>query len=112
MANMSIFELIMLAAFGLSWPFAIHKSWTSRQTGGKSPVFLIALIIGYLAGITHKVLYSRDILIGFYALNLIMVSIDLALYFRNTRLEKARVAQTDAGQSLLEKGQPDSPRKK
>lgn len=88
MTNMSIFELIMLIAFGLSWPFAIHKSWVSRQTGGKSPVFLIALIIGYLAGITHKVLYSRDILIAFYTLNLIMVSVDLGLYFRNARLEK------------------------
>ena len=85
---MSIFELIMLIAFGLSWPFAIHKSWVSRQTGGKSPVFLIALIIGYLAGITHKILYSRDILIAFYTLNLIMVCIDLGLYYRNKRIEE------------------------
>jgi hypothetical protein len=32
--------------------------------------------------VTHKILYSPDWITGLYALNMIMVSIDLSLYFR------------------------------
>lgn len=83
---MSIFEIIMLVCFGFSWPFSIYKSWKSKKVGSKSLTFLVLVVIGYLAGIIHKILYSRDYVIALYAINATMVLIDMALYFRNKRL--------------------------
>ena len=82
---MSPFEIAMLLCFGAAWPFSIFKSYTSRQNGGKSLLFLCVIVIGYVAGILHKVLYSMDVVIYLYALNGLMVLIDIALYLRNRR---------------------------
>lgn len=84
---MSIFEIIMLVCFGLAWPFSIYKSYKSRETTGKSVVFLYIVEIGYISGIVHKLLYSRDAVVFLYLLNALMVSADIALYYRNTRLQ-------------------------
>jgi hypothetical protein len=87
-ANLSIYEIIMLLCFGFAWPFSIVKSYRSQSTKGKSLLFLVALQIGYVSGILHKYFYKRDLVMILYLINLIMVSIDVALYFRNRRLEK------------------------
>ncbi len=92
---MSIFEALMLMSFGAAWPIQLYKSYTSRRTAGKSIVFSYVVIFGYLAGITHKLLYSRDIVLGLYILNFIMVSCDVLLYYRNKRIE-ANEAKTIA----------------
>lgn len=89
---MSIFEIGMLVAFGFAWPSNIYKSLKSRTAAGKSLTFQWAIIIGYICGITHKILYSNDIVLYLYILNLIMVSIDTLLYFRNRHLDKQRAA--------------------
>lgn len=86
---MSAFEIAMLVCFGISWPVSIRKSLVSRSTGGKSPLFMVLIITGYIAGIAHKALYNLDFVIILYALNAIMVSIDLGLYFRNRAMEQA-----------------------
>lgn len=86
--KMSIFEALMLLSFGAAWPTQIYKSYTSKKTAGKSVAFLYIVILGYLSGITHKILYSRDIVMVLYIINLIMVSIDICLYYRNKRIEK------------------------
>lgn len=78
---MSIFETGMLVCFGLSWPISIRKSIKSKDITGKSRLFLIIVIFGYISGIIHKIIYSRDSVIFLYALNLIMVAIDLYLCF-------------------------------
>lgn len=80
---MSIFEAMMLICFGAAWPFSIYRSYKSGKTAGKSVAFLFIVGIGYLAGLTHKILYSPDVVTYLYALNFTMVSIDIALYFRN-----------------------------
>ncbi|MCA1753474.1 MAG: hypothetical protein LC641_01995 [Spirochaeta sp.] len=80
---MSIFEIIMLVCFGMAWPFSIHKSYTSRQVGSKSLLFLVALLVGYISGVLHKVFFLYDAVIFLYILNGTMVSIDIALYIRN-----------------------------
>lgn len=80
---MSIFEILMLICFGAAWPFSIYRSWKSRCTAGKSVVFLWIVFFGYLSGITHKVTYCLDNVVYLYALNALLVGIDLALYFRN-----------------------------
>lgn len=82
---MSIFEIIMLACFGAAWPFSIYKSYRSRQTAGKSLLFLYVILIGYLSGVIHKLLYSKDPVIFLYLLNAAMVFTDLLLYYRNLR---------------------------
>jgi len=83
---MSIFEIIMLLCFGAAWPFSIYKSWTARSTRGKSLQFLIIVIIGYAAGILHKIFYNYDGVVFIYALNMAMVIVDTVLYVRNSRL--------------------------
>ena len=79
---MSIFEVFMLVCFGFSWPVSIAKALRTKVVTGKSPVFMAIVIIGYASGIVHKLLYSQDWVIILYAANLIMVAIDLALYFK------------------------------
>lgn len=83
---MSIFEIIMLICFGAAWPVSIYKSYTSRKISGKSVVFLFIIILGYISGIIHKLVYSFDPVIYLYILNSIMVTADIMLYFRNKRL--------------------------
>jgi len=83
---MSIFEIIMLVCFGAAWPLSIYKSYTSRTTEGKSVSFLIVILIGYVAGIFHKVLNQYDAVVYLYLLNFIMVLTDLLIYFRNRRI--------------------------
>lgn len=84
-----IFEFIMLVCFGLSWPISVYKSITSKSTQGKSCVFIVAIIVGYVAGILGKIV-SQEINFVFvlYCFNLIVVSIDLILYFINRHNEK------------------------
>ena len=88
---MSIFEAIMLICFGAAWPFSIYKSYVSYSVQGKSSFFLIIVLLGYVAGILHKLFFQYDMVIYLYLLNFIMVFIDFLLYLRNSRLEKTSV---------------------
>lgn len=90
---MSIFEALMLLSFGCAWPTQIYKSYTSRQNGGKSVVFLYIVIFGYICGIINKILYNRDIVMVLYFINLIMVTTDMCLYYRNKALEKRNLVE-------------------
>ncbi len=85
-----ILEFVMLLCFGLSWPISVYKSITSHSTKGKSPIFLIAIIVGYFAGISGK-LVGGDVtyVLILYCLNLLVVSVDLGLYFVNRHRERA-----------------------
>lgn len=85
---MSIYEAIMLLCFGAAWPFSIYKSYKSKSTNGKSSMFLIILIIGYISGILNKLIYNFDYVIYLYIINITMVSIDLILFMRNKRYEQ------------------------
>jgi hypothetical protein len=79
---MSLFEALMLLCFGLSWPVSIAKSLRTRVVTGKSPLFMSIVLVGYLSGIVHKCLYSRDAVLILYVLNTVFVAVDLRLYFR------------------------------
>ena len=72
----------MLLCFGAAWPFSIYKSIKTQRVSGKSPIFLIIVLIGYIAGIIHKILYNYDFVLFLYFINTIMVGIDTLLYFR------------------------------
>jgi len=84
---MSIFEAMMLVCFGASWPLDIYKSLKSRTTAGKSVMFMFVLCVGYIFGIINKIIYSRDIVLILYIINLLLVSFDIFLFYRNRRLE-------------------------
>ena len=91
-----IFEVIMIITFGVSWPVNVIKSYRSRTAKGKSLAFLLLIFFGYIAGIMSKIInvnYMAQIgtkwyVLFFYVLNLLMVGIDLILYFRNVRIDK------------------------
>ena len=86
--NFSVFEIGMLACFGFSWPVSIYKSVKSKSTKGKSVVFLLIIMLGYVFGITHKITYSRDIVLVLYILNSIMVAADIVIFFKNKKREE------------------------
>jgi hypothetical protein len=83
---MSIFEIGMLVCFGFAWPTAIHKSIKSKSIEGKSLLFIYVVMTGYVFGIVHKFMYSLDIVVILYIINLLMVFTDLMLYYRNKKL--------------------------
>lgn len=87
----SIFEILMLICFGAAWPFSIYKSYTSKSVEGKSPYFLLILILGYICGILNKVFYNFDKVFYLYVINLIMVSSDFILYLKNSKLKKDKI---------------------
>ena len=85
-----LFEAFMVIAFGISWPMSIIKSYNSRTAKGKSVVFLMFILFGYACGITSKLLGGTlTYVFVFYVINFIMVFVDLCIYFRNLRLDKA-----------------------
>lgn len=96
---MSIFEVIMLICFGAAWPSSIYKSITSKTTKGKSVFFLFIVLIGYVSGVLHKVYFNLDWVVYLYALNAVLVSVDIVLYWRNADLDRQRAAATVAVES-------------
>ena len=108
-----LLEALTIFCFGLSWPISIRKSYISRTAKGKSLFFEVFLLVGYAFGIARKAIQVFALgypLAGsgtlgtvvfilsfvFYVLNFIEISVDVALYFRNTKLDKLR----DAGDNV------------
>ena len=86
---MQLCESIMLLCFGASWPISVYKSIRSGSTKGKSVCFIIAIIIGYIFGIIGKIMAGQfTYVLVLYCLNLLVVTVDLALYFINGKREK------------------------
>jgi hypothetical protein len=88
---MSYLEVIMLICFGAAWPVSIYKSLKTRQVAGKSLLFLIVILTGYIAGVFHKLFFNYDKVIFLYMLNGVLVSVDIILYLRN-RLYQIRIS--------------------
>jgi hypothetical protein len=87
------FEAAMIICFGLSWPLSVVKSWRSRTTKGKSLLFEIFILIGYLCGIVGKLItHNITYVLIFYFINVVMVAFDLCLYYRNSKLDKQAAA--------------------
>lgn len=83
-----LLEAIMILSFGAAWPFSIVKSYRSRTAKGKSLFFMLVVEFGYLCGIASKFASGNiSYVLIFYFFNLFAVGIDLALYFRNRRLD-------------------------
>jgi len=87
-----ILEIAMLVCFGCSWPISVYKSIKIRTSVGKSAVFNILLIVGYVAGIVSKFLKMEPFMIanaadglkkGIFIFALIMYFVNLAMITAN-----------------------------
>ena len=86
---MQIFEVIMLICFGISWPVSVIKSFKTKSTKGKSLIFLLAIIIGYISGITGKIVNNNvNYVLVLYSINLFVVLFDFSLYLINRHNER------------------------
>jgi surface polysaccharide O-acyltransferase-like enzyme len=91
-----LMEVCMIVSFGCSWPVNVIKSYKVRTTKGKSLAFLVLISIGYVAGIISKFMNetymdefaTKWYVLIFYCINLVMVCIDILLYFRNCAIDK------------------------
>lgn len=96
-----LLEVLMILCFGLSWPISIRKSWVSRTAKGKSLFFEFFIWVGYIFGIARKFLLASQgpqdwmfyLAWFFYVLNLLEITVDMGLYFRNRKLDQAAAAQ-------------------
>lgn len=95
-----ILEVLMIVCFGLSWPVSIYKSYTSRTAKGKSLFFEVFIWLGYVFGIIRKCVEMSSgrtfgwlfyLVLAFYIINITEVTIDIMLFFRNVKLDKAAV---------------------
>lgn len=89
MAN--VFEILMLICFGFSWPVNFRKAIKSKTTKGVSLVFLFLIFIGYIFGISAKLLNnSVNYVVIFYGINLFFVTANIGIYFINRRNENIK----------------------
>ena len=86
----SIFETVMLLCFGFSWPMNLIKAYNAKTAKGTSLPFILLIIIGYVAGITAKIVTGQTNYVLAYVLNLAIVLLNLVIYFRNSTLDKKK----------------------
>ena len=87
----SIFETVMLLCFGFSWPMNLIKAYNAKTAKGTSLPFILLIIIGYVAGITAKIVTGQtNYVLAAYVLNLAIVLLNLVIYFRNLTLDKKK----------------------
>ena len=105
-----VLEIGMLVCFGFSWPISVYKSWKGKTSEGKSSVFNILIIVGYIFGITSKFLKMDSYMAGassiaggififaivMYFLNAALVTSNLVLFYiyRQNDRRKALLAET------------------
>ncbi len=84
----SVFEIIMLVCFGFSWPMNVIKAVRARTAKNMSLPFILLIISGYIAGITAKLIsHQITFVLAVYVINLAIVAVNLAVYFRNRQLD-------------------------
>ena len=84
-----ILETIMLICFGFSWPMSVYKNIKARTAKSMSLGFILMIMTGYIAGITAKIYMQRfNYVLIVYLINLVMVSINLVVYFINKGYDK------------------------
>ena len=85
----SILETVMLVCFGLSWPLNMVKAYKARTAKGTSLLFLLLIITGYIGGISAKMISGNiNYVFAVYIVNLVIVLLNLAVYVRNTSLDR------------------------
>ena len=87
-----IFEILMIVSFGASWPLNLMKAYRARTAKGTSLPFLLLIFFGYICGIVAKLTAEsyKWYVLFFYVLNLIMLALNLLVYWRNYKLDKEK----------------------
>lgn len=89
-------EAIMLICFGLSWPMNLIKNIKAKTAKSMSFKFILLIILGYIAGIAAKLInHSINYVLIVYLLNLVVVSMNLIVYFINRKIDKNNVLTED-----------------
>ena len=84
-----ILESIMLICFGVSWPMNVCKNIKARSAKGMSLPFILMITVGYVAGISAKIINGNfGYVLVIYIINLVFVSINIAVYFINKGYDK------------------------
>ena len=92
----SILETVMLICFGFSWPLNVIKAYKAKTAKGTSLPFILLIITGEIAGIAAKVITGQiNYVLIAYIVNLAIVSLNIAIYFRNVSLDKNRLLGTE-----------------
>ena len=97
-----ILETLMVICFGLSWPISVYKSYKARTAAGKSLVFLSAIWLGYIFGIAGKIItHNVNYVLIVYIFNLLVVTCDLILYFRNKSFDAQSVEEVSINKEIF-----------
>lgn len=92
-----ILESVMLICFGLSWPINVWKNIKSKSAKNMSLKFILLIIVGYIAGIVAKLSKGAvNYVLVVYILNLVIVSVNVVVYFVNKRYDQARAAAVES----------------
>ena len=86
-----IFEVGMMLCFAAAWPLNIARAWKARTAIGSSPWFMVVIEVGYILGMINKVVNDDvNYVFAFYVLDFILVLIGLAIFVRNTAIDRSR----------------------
>lgn len=97
----SLFETIMLICFGLSWPINAVKAYKAGTAKASSLPFIMLILTGYLAGISAKIITGQyNYVLVVYLLNLVIVCFNMAVYFRNVRLDRKNEHHNGKGEKI------------
>ena len=92
----SILETVMLVCFGFSWPLNVIKAYKAGTAKGTSLPFILLIITGYIAGISAKLISGQiNYVLIAYIVNLAIVSLNVAVYFRNVSLDQKRLRRAE-----------------
>lgn len=99
----SIFEMLFLVGFGLSWPMNIVKDICGKTSKGKSLMFLVFALFAYACGILSKLTAETiSFVLIFYIINAVMVVVDTVFWFVNHRRDLKRDAELQACVEVVE----------
>lgn len=89
-----LFEAGMLVCFGFSWPINVVKAYKAKTAKSTSLAFIFLIITGYVAGITAKIINQQfNYVLAVYFINLLIVLSNVAVYFRNSALDRKAEAE-------------------
>ncbi len=101
----SIMETMMVILFGISWPINIIKAWKAKTAKGTSVLFYSFIWLGYIFALIGKFALINEhapapwyetvhwYVMFFYILNILMVTVGILIYFRNSILD-AKASKT------------------
>lgn len=83
----------MLLCFAAAWPLNIIRAYRARTAVGTSIGFMTIVEAGYVLGILNKIVRDDiNYVVAFYVLDIVLVGIGMALYFRNRRLDAQKAS--------------------